>query len=520
MTASALELAGMLIACGAAAAALLLPEARHRHLAMGVALLAAPVLVAGDVWDQPRFEELRDSPPLVAAAAGGVLAIVAAGSAIFLRYPVAFPIAAFSVLPIRIPFELGGETSNLLIPLYGVIASAVLARLWRTFAPALLPRPGNRLFGRVLSMGAPRRAQAVAAHGGGNAKQDPPAARLVLWALAATLVLYAIQTAYSKDVSNAIENAGFFLVPFAVLLALLLELRWTSRLLGLVLVSVGVVALVYGAIAIWQYAVRDLFLNQQLSDSNQLHLYFRVNSIFKDPNVLGRNLALVAVALATWVAWQRDDRRALWVTGAAMLLVAALAFSFSVTSAASLLAGLVTVAWFRWGSRAGLAAATACALCAVLTIVLAADEGSFGSERRLDETTSGRAGLIEGGIELAEKRPVAGWGSGSFGAAFVREIEPAETIVSHAEPVTVAAEQGAIGVAVYAGLLVVSLIVLLGRAVGASLGRTAVAACFVAMLVHSLGYGSFLIDPATWAVLGLGVALASEELPARRPTAA
>ena len=33
--------------------------------------------------------------------------------------------------------------------------------------------------------------------------------------------LYAIQSAYSVDVSNAIENACFFLVPFAVMLMLL-----------------------------------------------------------------------------------------------------------------------------------------------------------------------------------------------------------------------------------------------------------------------------------------------------------
>ena len=33
------------------------------------------------------------------------------------------------------------------------------------------------------------------------------------------------------------------------------------------------------------------------------------------------------------------------------------------------------------------------------------------------------------------------------------------------------------------------------------------AACFVAMVVHSLGYADFTVDPATWALLGLGVAL-------------
>ena len=54
------------------------------------------------------------------------------------------------------------------------------------------------------------------------------------------------------------------------------------------------------------------------------------------------------------------------------------------------------------------------------------------------------------------------------------------------------------------------------------------AACFVAIFVHSLGYADFTVDPATWALLGLGVALRRTEpvagprrspvaRPARRP---
>jgi hypothetical protein len=46
-----------------------------------------------------------------------------------------------------------------------------------------------------------------------------------------------------------------------------------------------------------------------------------------------------------------------------------------------------------------------------------------------------------------------------------------------------------------------------------------VGACFVALIVHSLGYADFSVDPAMWALLGLGVALrlrrrAGEALPA------
>jgi hypothetical protein len=40
-----------------------------------------------------------------------------------------------------------------------------------------------------------------------------------------------------------------------------------------------------------------------------------------------------------------------------------------------------------------------------------------------------------------------------------------------------------------------------------SAGGTAVAACFIALIVHSLGYADFTVDPAMWALLGVGIAL-------------
>jgi hypothetical protein len=53
-------------------------------------------------------------------------------------------------------------------------------------------------------------------------------------------------------------------------------------------------------------------------------------------------------------------------------------------------------------------------------------------------------------------------------------------------------------------------------AVGAAtpVARAALVACLAAMVVHSLAYAGFLIDPVTWALLGVGAALA------RRPAGA
>jgi O-antigen ligase len=120
---------------------------------------------------------------------------------------------------------------------------------------------------------------------------------------------------------------------------------------------------------------------------------------------------------------------------------------------------------------------------------------------------AGHSSLIKGGIDLAEDRPVYGWGSGSFGRAFYERIERARTTVSHSEPITVAAEQGVIGLVVYIALLVCAFAALLGAGPRGSPARSLVAACFLVMFVDSLGYTGFTTDPATWALLGVGVAL-------------
>ena len=58
----AVEWLGVLAACAAAATALVARPPRVRAAAMVLALVLAPALIAGDVWDTERFRDLRDSP--------------------------------------------------------------------------------------------------------------------------------------------------------------------------------------------------------------------------------------------------------------------------------------------------------------------------------------------------------------------------------------------------------------------------------------------------------------------------
>jgi O-antigen ligase len=496
----ALAWLGIAASSGAAAAAVVARDARLRAAAMLLALTLAPVLVAGDVWDTERFRELRESSAQVVAAGGVALVGVSALAMLIHRLPLALPLLAIGLLAFRIPVELGGETSNLLIPLYLVIAAGAVASAVAAFRPggedeqaAGMVRATESRVGRAVDL----------------------ASRALPWLLSGFLVLYALQSAYSTDLSKATETVAFFLVPFAVLFALLLEVRWTPRLLAAVFVLVLAEALLLVAVGFGQYAIRDLFWNPSVIAGNEVHTYFRVNSVFWDPNVFGRYLVLAVLVAAAYMVWTRRSGRAIAVAIACLVLIAGLTLAYSQSSVVALLAGLVVLIAPRWGTRWALAAGAAAAMAAIAMILFSGVEPT--SERSLDVRSSGRVTLVRGGLELAGDRPAFGYGSASFQEEFSERYlgvdEPAGAAISHSEPVTVAAEQGAVGLLLYGALVLSGLVALLGAARGIPAARTALVACFVAMIAHSLAYAGFLTDPATWALLGLGLALARAPIP-------
>jgi O-antigen ligase len=197
--------------------------------------------------------------------------------------------------------------------------------------------------------------------------------------------------------------------------------------------------------------------------------------------------------------------------GALVVLLAALLTTLSQSSLAALVLGLVVLAALRWSVKWTVVAAVALAVVGV-GVVLALP-GVFKvnlSTKRLDKISTGRVTLVKGGAELLADKPVAGWGSASFSKAFDREDlgSKAESVsASHTIPLTVAAEQGAIGVLAYLALLACALGRLFAGA-RESLPRAAIAAAFAALLLHTFLYASFLEDPATWALLGVGTAYA------------
>ncbi len=426
---------------------------------------------------------------VVAAVLGAV--VVIAGLVVLMRAKAdAFPLLAVLALPFRLPISAEGRTVNLLIPLYLVVAAGAIAHL--------LPRLVRR---------------------------EERGPNTLEWLLLASLVLYALQTLYSSDRGKAAENLAFFYVPFALLFVLLRDVQWRRELLLRCLGIAVALAVIFAGVGFVEYARKELFLNPKVVAANQFDNYFRVNSLFFDPNIYGRFLALVMIAVTAVVLWWRNLRGVVWAAAVLAWLLAGLVTSFSQSSIAALLLGLAVLAAYRWSVRWTLYIAGGLIALALATALAAPARWHFGLKGNggsANNATTGRAKLIEGGLKLFADRPLQGYGAGSFQTEYESHSKASvenATSASHTIPITVAAEQGIVGLALYVALLMVAFAVLF-RGAGRSPPRIAIAACFAALVLHTFAYADFLEDPLTWTLLGIGVALARAGVPPEREAAA
>jgi O-antigen ligase len=472
---------GVVAAAVLAVVVMLHPRSRVQALAMLGALVLAPVLLLGDIWHSPQLSIVHRHPAVAAAGALVALIAVAAAALVLRRWPVLLPAAVIVALPFRIPIQAGGSTANLLVPLYFVVAAGALAFV------------GETLRGEVDARSA----------------DAPPGSGSVRWlerALAGYVVLYAVQAAYSSHFEKALQQMVFFYVPFALLFCLLRRVDWTPRLTRGCLALLAGLAVLFALVGFVEYATKTIFLNPKLLAANQDHAYFTVNSVFFDPNIFGRFLALVMIMLGAVLLYARRQRTQLVTLAVLAILWGGLVLTLSRSSLGALLVGLGTLAALRW--RVGRAVFVAAGVVAVAAAAVAISPTTFGLNQGLNGASNGRPNLVSGGLSLFADRPVWGFGSGSFETEYgAHHHQPGQTtIASHTIPITVAAEQGLIGELAYLAVVVAALVTLLDRS-RADPARVAVAAAFVALLFHTLLYADFLEDPITWTLLAIGVAL-------------
>jgi O-antigen ligase len=470
---------GVVVLAGLVAATLLTRSARHRAAAMLGALILSPALLLADIWHSPQLGSIHRHPlPAALAAVVALVVLVALARQISRR---AWLLGALVViaLPFRIPIEAGGTTSNLLVPLYLVVASGSLAFL----VPALRRR-------------------------------DPAEVRSgwVERLLAAYVVLYAVQSIYSVDFEKALQQMVFFYAPFALVFVLLRSLDWDAGMVRRCLGLVVALALLFALVGYVEYATKTIFLNPKLVLQNDLHAYFTVNSVFFDPDIYGRFLALVMITLAAVLLNLRRPRDQVAIIAVLAVLWGGLVLTLSRSSLGALLVGLGILAALRW--RPTRALYVAAAVIVIGAAAAAASPKTFGLNQGLNGASSGRAGLVSGGLRMFGQRLLWGYGSGAFVNQYRKENPgtPATLAASHTIPITIAAEQGLIGELPYVALVVVAAVALLSGARGDPV-RAAVAAAFLALVFHTMLYADFLEDPLSWTLLGIGMALA------RRPAA-
>ncbi len=422
--------------------------------------------------------------------AAGVPALVIAAAALavlFRRFPWALAFLALAAAPARVPVSVGGESANLLIPLYVVVVGAAVALGWSLW-------------------------------------RDEPRARelgLASWPLALFVLWVGTSAVWAGEPKEAAVQLFFFVLPFGLLALAIARLPWKEASLGWLGRLFLAMALVFGAVGIWQWASKDIFWNEKVMRGNENHEFFRVNSLFWDPSIYGRFLVLaILVGLVVMLSARRVPVRLL--IAVVVVLWVGLVFSFSQSSFAALLVGLALLALLTWGRRAAVALAGLVLLALVVGLLSpqlerVRDKLTEPSSESVNRATGGRFDLVSDGIRIAVEHPLLGVGAGNFTTAYEERFDTPgklRTPASHTTPVTVAAETGIIGLALFAWLLVAALVLAFGsRGSADSMVRTVglvAGVGLVAVIVHSLVYSGFLEDPIAWGLIGLAALVASQ----------
>jgi O-antigen ligase len=468
---SELARAGGVVGAAGLAVLLVAPSRVQRLAALGAWALGAVVLA---LYLAPHGHR-----PLLAGAAVFGLLLAAGGAELFRRWPYLLPFAALACVAARIHVTVGSTEANLVVPMYALVAAAALLLAWELV------------------------------EGDARARELGP----VAWPLAAFVGWTGLSILWTGDVRQGAIELLFFFLPFGLLAIVLARLSW-SRLIALgLLVELTAMAVAFALIGIYQYQTRDVFWNPKLLVSNAYAPFYRVNSVFWDPSIYGRFLVVAILSLLVVVLFVRVRRWAYSATASIVVISAGLYFSYSQSSFAALAVGVILAAVFAWGRRGiALAAVAAVVVAAGALAVPSVRHDVFGNGNG-KSASSGRGKLVRKGAHIAVHHPVVGVGVGGFKHAYAELTnlhgrEP-NAAASHTTPVTVAAEGGIVGFALYAWLLVAALGLAFRRFARDVPGLTALALglALTAIAVHSLFYSAFFEDPTVWAAIGLAAAL-------------
>ena len=411
---------------------------------------------------------------LAAAAVFGAIAAIG-GAWVVLRVPWLLALLTLACVPARIPVHVGSTQANLLLPLYAVVAVAAIALAWELF--------GNGNGGRELGPLA------------------LPVAAFVAWD--------GVSLLWTNDVRQGAIELLFFVLPFGLLALALARLVWSRAWVLTLYVQLVAMALVFAVIGIVQYETRNIFWNPKVKVDNAYApsgWFYRVNSVFYDPSIYGRFLAIAILASVAILLWRRIDP--LWATAVALTLGitwAGLLPSFSQSSFLALGVALFVALIVLWRKRSlGLVA-----LAVVVLVAAVIASPAIRHKASLSHVTSGRSTLVSHGMKVGVHHPVVGVGVGGFRRAYanlthLKGKEP-KAAASHTTPITVFAETGVPGLLLFGWLIVTALALAFRRLQQSFDGaaRLGFGLALVAILVHCLFYNALFEDPTFWSLLAL-----------------
>jgi O-antigen ligase len=461
---------------GAVGTALVLLARERIALLAGIAVLAgAEIALALALVPQDDLERFVDGPLRIGAVVVGLGALGGLAAALT-RYPAVWPVALLAVAPFRILLDVGSQRAYLLVPLYCVLAAAALAL-------------------------------AVRALRSGEVARITP---LLAVPVAALIGLAGFSALWSLDVEASAVDLLFFYFPFALLVGIAARAPlapWLPLALGGTLAGIAVVL---AAVGLWERATRQLVLARDLEIGNAYESFFRTASLLRDPSIYGRHLAvaILVVLVGLWLT------RLNLAAGAAVIafLGLALFFTYSQSSMTALVVGVLFVA-----AAAGRGRSRTVVLVGALVPLLLASAvlAAVGQDESLRRLTSGRSDLVANSTDIVREHPIGGVGIGAEEKVSDELGQSQDRLrkSSHTAPLTVAAELGALGIAVYLGFLAAAvrlfyLAWLRDRVLG--LGTAVV---FLAIFVHSVFYSGFFEDPLVWLSLALAAAVVAKPLP-------
>ena len=457
---------------GALGAPLVLIPGRRALILAGLGLIA---LAEGVLAASGAGSAARSAVVFVGLVGAALVAVL------FVRWPEIVPLAILVAAPLRMPLDFGhthrfyvglphnGDLGRLL-PLYGLIAAAAIAFAWR-----LLRERGY-----------------VA----------PALPREIAVPLGAFVSFAALSVVWSSSAVAAQNLLQYFLLPFAVLVAVVARAPFPAWMPRALWIAAVVLAALFTAVGLVEEATHHLlFYTSSVQIGNAYSSFFRVTSLFRDPSLYGRQLVL-ALAIVLTAAWYRKVGMVL-ASALVAFLFAGVFFSYSQSSLVALFGVAVFISVIAGDRVVRLAAAITAVIVLAGGAAYVADKVAGTSTQRVTSDRSRRISLT---AKVFEQHPLVGVGLGSQPTASQADSKiggPPTLFVSHTTPLTVGAELGLVGLALYAAVLAGAAMALrrvfrIEAAFGLGL-----AAVFVALFFHSLSYAGFFEDPVTWLVLGL-----------------